>query len=210
MTTRAAMKAEILSDLRRPSSFGTNVNTAITAAVVNYQPKRFYFNESRSITFPTVAGTDTYSFTTIGTEFYRVDGVFVLENNHYLTIKQSDYLDLELLIDATSPTQGRPTRWAYINKAIRVYPVPDIAYTVRLDGHVKVAAPATDDEADNAWMVEAYELIKCRAKRYLGAHVLGDLNLVALMTAAENEALVPLRSATTDRVTTGQLIPTQF
>lgn len=213
MTTRSALKTEIIDDLERDASAdGARVLSAISTAIKFYQPKRFYFNESRSVTFNTVASTDTYDFGTgqeITTEFYKIDGVYVTENGNIHELNVRDYRDLEILIDSNA-NEGRPWSYSYINRALRLYPVPDAAYSVRLVGHVKVAEPATDGEADNAWMVEAYELIRCRAKAYLSTHVFPNPEMALMMRTAENEELMRLRGMTQDRTGTGQIIPTAF
>lgn len=213
MTTRTLLKATIMDDMHRSSSAdGTRVLNEISSAIKLYQPKRFFFNESRSVTFSTVAGTDSYSFGTglaITTEFYKIDGAYITEGGRQHEMAPRDYRDLETLIE-TTPTRARPYSYAYINRALRFYPVPDAVYTVRLVGHVKVAEPATDGEASNAWMVEAYELLRCHAKLQLALHVFKNEALATRMGLALPLALRALRSATTDRVGSGTLVPTQF
>lgn len=213
MTTRAILRDEILDDLERDATADTSrVLSAISSAIKFYQPKRFFFNESRSVTFSTVNGTDTYRFGTgleITTEFYKVDGAFILDSTRYVPLKIMDYLRMERLIE-TSPSTGRPNRWAYINKAMRLYAVPDQAYTIRLDGHIKLAEPASDAETGNDWMVEAYELIRCRAKAYLSAHVFPNPEMALTMRAAEQDALTSLKGATQDKTGSGEIEPTQF
>ena len=41
---------------------------------------------------------------------------------------------------------------------------PSVHYDIQFVGGIKTAAPASDAEAGNVWMTEAYELIRCRAK----------------------------------------------
>lgn len=213
MTTRATMQTEILADLRRSSAqLGSQTLSAISAAIKFYQPQRFWFNESRSVTFNTVQSQSVYTFGTSGditTEFYRIDGGVITEDSDNRPLRRGDYVALETMIDGNS-TEGRPTRFAYIAKSLRLYPVPDAAYAVRLFGHIKLAEPENDNDTGNDWFVEAYELIKCRAKAYLGAHVLMDLNMAAVMRAAEQDAFKALKKATTDKVATGTLVPTQW
>lgn len=211
MTTRAILQAEIIDDMERDAtSDGARVLAAISNAIKFYQPKRFFFNESRSVTFPTVAGTDTYDFGSSGeitTEFYTIDGVFLTHStDNIIELRPRNYLGIETL----STTQAEPYSYAYINRALWLYPVPDAVYTVRLDGHIKAAEPDADSTADNVWFTEAYEVIHCRAKAYLYAHVWFDANMAIIMRQAEQEALTALRGATTSKVGTGQLIPTQF
>jgi hypothetical protein len=208
MTTRAALKAEILDDLERSlAADGTRVLSAISSAIKFYQPKRFFFNESRSVTFNTVASTDTYSFATIGTEFYRVDGVFItISADDVRELCRTDYT----LMEASDTATGEPSEYAYIDKSIRLWRSPDDAYSTRLVGHIKLDEPSADAETGNDWFGEAYELIRCRAKAYLYAHVYGDANMAMVMRAAEQDALSALRGATFDKVETGRLEPTEF
>jgi hypothetical protein len=214
MTTRTALKAEIMDDMHRSSvADGTRVLAAISTAIKFYQPKRFFFNESRSVTFNTVASTDTYAFGTglaITTEFYKIDGVWI-------TISSSDIRELtqvhpeELEADANEITDtGEPSEWAFINKSLRLWRNPDDIYSVRIMGHVKLAEPATDGEANNAWMTEAYELIRCRAKYSLALHVWKDLELAGRMKAGMADALSSLNDATVDKFRTGFVTPTDF
>lgn len=213
MTTRTTLKAEIIDDLERDATAdGARVLSAISSAIKFYQPKRFWFNESRGITFNTVDGTDSYDFGSgqeITTEFYKIDGVYVTENGQQYELSPRDYRELETLID-TTPTEGRPHSYAYINRALRLYPVPDAVYSIRLVGHIKAAEPASDGEADNVWMTEAYELIRCRAKWYLSTHVFPNPAMALSMRQAESDALLALRGATQDKIGTGHIIPTQF
>lgn len=213
MTTRGTLKSEIIDDMERDATAdGARVLSAISSAIKFYQPKRMFFNESRAVTFSTVASTDSYDFGTgeeITTEFYKIDGAYVTDGTNIYHLVQRDYRDFETLIDG-SATQNRPTDFAYIGRALRLYPVPDAVYTVRLTGHIKAAEPAADDTAGNVWFTEAYELIRCRAKAYLYAHVFPDPGMASVMVEAERSAYGALRAATTDRTGTGQLVPTMF
>lgn len=211
MTTRATLKTEILDDMERSATTdGARVLAAISAAIKFYQPKRFWFNESRSVTFNTAAGTDTYTFATIGSEFYGIDGAFItIGAGDVRELERVDYAAMEQWADEDTTT-GEPSEYAYIARSLRLWRTPDDAYAVRLLGHVKLAEPSTDDEADNAWFTEAYELIRCRAKAYLYAHVYEDPGMASLMRAAESEALASLLSATHAKTAPGYLAATEF
>lgn len=202
------MLAEMADDMERSD---TNAfRNKVHAAIRQYQPKRFFFNETRTVTFNTAAGTDTYSWATIGAEFYTVDGMFVTDTGgNILEVRKTDYRELEKLIDA-SATQNLPSVFAYIQGGLRLYPVPDQAYSVRVPGHQKIAAPANDDEANNPWMTEAYDLIMSRAKAELYAHRYGDPGNAAIMREAEDSAYLRLNAASGKKIGTGYFAPTQF
>lgn len=208
MTTRSAMLAEMADDMERSDTAA--FTSKINAAIRHYQPKRFWFNESRTVTFNTVASTDLYTFVTIGTEFYRIDSAFVaIDTDDVRDLTRRNYVDLEALAD-NNTDEGEPSDYAYIDKAVRLWRNPGDAYEVRLTGHVRLGAPSGDDEADNAWMTEAYDLIMCRAKSELYAHRYGDPANASIMRTAEMDAFVRLKGATDDKVETGYLEATEF
>ncbi len=209
MTTRGAMITEMASDMERsdPAAFGSKID----AAIRHYQPKRFWFNETRSVTFNTVATTDTYSFATIGTEFYRIDGVFLtVEANDVRELDRWDYARMTEEVAGDLTETDVPVAWAYVDRAMRLWRSPDDAYEVRLLGHAKLAAPASDQEANNLWMAEAYDLIMCRAKAELYAHRYEDPANAQIMRLAESDALNRLLGATDDKVAPGVLEATEF
>lgn len=208
MTTRGTMISEIASDTERSDT--TAITAKINAAIRHYSPRRFWFNESRTVTFNTAAGTDFYTFATIGTEFYRVDSVQVtISAGDVRFLDRVNYVDLEAIAN-NNTDRSKPEEYAYIAKGIRLWRNPDAIYSTRLTGHVKIAAPATDGEADNVWMTEAYDLIMSRAKAELYAHRWEDPNNAAVMQQAEASALRRLQSATMDKTETGYLAATEF
>lgn len=208
MTTRAIMLAEMADDMERSDSAA--FTSKIDAAIRHYQPRRFSFNESRSVTFNTVASTDTYSFTTIGTEFYKIDGVFItIASDDVRELDPMNYRTMEELAGDDTDT-GEPSDYALIPGGISLWRNPNAIYSTRLLGHVKLAAPATDDEASNAWMTDGYDLIMSRAKAELYAHRYEDPNNAALMRAAEFSALAQLLSARDDKSSDDHLEATEF
>jgi hypothetical protein len=208
MTTRTIMVAEIEDDLERSDSAA--ILNKISAAIRHYQPKRFHFNESRSVTFNTVASTDTYTFTTIGTEFNKIDGVFVtIDTEDVRELDRMNYQQLERIAGNSTDT-GEPSDYASIPGGIRLWRSPDDAYSTRLLGHVKLAEPASDGEANNSWMTDAYDLIKARAKAELYLHRYMEADSAAMMRAAENEALRQLLNARDDKTALGYLEATEF
>lgn len=209
MTTLAIMLAEVQADTERSSADDvTAMRNKIAAAVRQYQPRRFWFNESRSVTFNTVASTAVYTFATIGTEFYKVDGAFLTNGSEIIELERVNYTEIEP--GEATPTEAVPMAYAYIAKSVRLYDVPDAIYAVRLTGHIKIAAPASDAEADNIWMTEAYDLIMCRAKAELYAHRWEDPANAQIMRAAEGDALQRLLGATHDKVALGYLEASDF
>jgi hypothetical protein len=160
-----------------------------------------------------VASTDTYRFGAgleITTEFYRIDGAWItIAAEDVRELTRRNYTDLEGTAD-NNTDEGEPSDYAFINEAIRLWRNPDAIYSVRLMGHIKVAAPASDAETGNAWMVEGYDLIMSRAKAELYAHRWEDPGNAQLMRVAEMDALSRLQSASMDMVENGYLESTEF
>ncbi len=208
MATRAEMIAEMEDEMDR--SDATAFASKISAAIRKFQKERFWFNESRSVTFNTVQGTSDYSFATIGTEFYTIDAAFITDGSTVRELGNQDYVRLEYLLGNAGTTQGSPTLFGYIEKSLRLYPIPNGVYTIRLEGHAKLAEPANDADTANDWMNEAYDLIKADAKRRLFAQKYRDTEGAAIETIAVADALSDLRDATTSKIGTGIVRSTQF
>lgn len=207
MATRGDLVTRILDDLERDGTEWSNrVVNEINSAIDYYQKKRFWFSDSREVTFDTVAAQTDYSF---DTEFYRLDDVTIVVGGVTTTLRRQEYSDIETSI-ANFNGNGQPWSYAYLNGTVRLYPAPNQAYAVRFLGHFKVPAPADDAESDNPWMDEAFELIRCRAKLSLAMHVLEDDALAQRMALAERPALRALKTATYLKTGSGTITPTTF
>jgi len=216
MTTRDTMVGRIQDETRRTdANFTAIIVEHIEDAITLYQSKRLWFNESRDVTFSTVADQPEYDFGAgldITTEFYQIDKAVLEEASKDYTLDPRPYTELETLIDGSS-TSSRPGNYAYVNRALVLYPVPDAVYTVRLTGHVKLAAPAAGSTTGNEWMTEAFSLIHFRALGSLFDTVIhgqGSLEKAAIAYQREALAMRVLAGATTRKVSSGSLEPTQF
>ncbi len=212
MTTLTAMKAEVADDLAR-TDLTSQIATAITAAITFYKQTRFWFNETRSTTFATVDGQSTYTVSDSASIplWFAFDRVLLIDSSSEVhPLYRIDPGEMDFLITGATPTEGQPFDWTYFEKSFRFYPVPDAVYTIRPVGAIEKAAPASDGEASNVWMVEGFQLIKFRAKAQLYRNVIRQLDKAADMDMEEQKELVRLRSAGGKRVGTGRITPTQF
>lgn len=196
MTTLAIMKARIADELAR-SDLTSQIAYAITDAIAAYEDERFHFNESRALTFSTVASQEFYTSSdsaNIGL-VQKIDYAKVYVGTQPYDLAYERPEDMESL--SVSGTQtGTPWAYTWYGNAIRLYPIPDQVYTVRLGASYKLAAPASDAEANNAWMTHAERLIRSRAKLELALHVLKDPDLAQTMVQAVEEALNQLHGRT--------------
>lgn len=210
MTTRTVMLAAIADDIAdTASAYTTQIARAISRAISHYQNERFYFNEGRSTTFPTVASQQDYTSadSTVIKSAKRIDALFMTTGSVY-ELTRCTPEEIEIVTGASST--GKPLDYAYFGQTLRLYPVPDAVYTLRIQGHIVVAEPASDGEADNAWMTDGYDLILSRAEWYLAMHTLRDELMARLALMAEERALSALRSVTATKLGRGFVTPTQF
>lgn len=213
MSTLTTMLARIADELAR-SDLTSQIRYAITDAIERYQPERMWFNESRGITFATVAGTSDYTALTGDVshtkDLYAIDYLMLSTGATQIdTLCKESPERIEYLLGASN-SQNQPYMFAYYNKTIRLYPIPNDAWTVRIAGHIKRAAPASDDEADNVWMTDAERLIRARAKYNLAVDVLQDEGLAVRMTAAVTEAHEQLKGRTNKQLGSGSIAPMCF
>lgn len=212
MTTLTIMKARIATELRR-SNITSQIADAIATAVEAYEDRRFYFNETRAFTFVTVADQEFYSSSDdpdLG-NILKFDYIKLMVGDQPYTLKPATPEHIENLSQNGTST-GQPLAYCWYGEQLRLYPIPSIVYTVRIGAKKKVAAPATDGEADNPWMVKAERLIRSRAKWELATHVLRDPKLAGDMETAILEALSQLKGRTNDLTQQGEwaVTPTQF
>lgn len=180
MTTLTIMKARIASEIRR-SNVSDAIASAITTAIEAYQKDRFSFNETRAFTITTVASQEFYTSSDdadLG-NIIKFDYVKLFLGDTPYDLHPEPPERIELL--SKNGTQiNQPLAYCWYGNALRLCPVPNTAYTIRIACVKKVAAPATDGEADNPWMTTAERLIRCRAKYELYAHVLKELPMMQL------------------------------
>jgi len=208
MSTLGAMKAEIADDLDR-TDLTSQIATAITAAIRHYRDEPFWFNETRNITFATVADQSIYTTVTGDVtsvaDITTIYDAFRVEAGRVITMCRRDISEWEMLADAGA-SKGQPYTYSFLNDALHLDPIPDsTAYTIRLHGKIRRPAPSTDGETGNVWMVQAYELIRTDAKRRLAAHTIRDPQLAADMAALAAEELSHLYAETSRKVGAGQI-----
>lgn len=196
MTTLAVMKARIVDELDR-SDLTSQIAYAISDAILAYESERFLFNESRSVTFSTVAGQEFYDKSDaagLGT-IQKIDYVVLYIGNTPYHLKAMAPSDIETA-SVSGTNTGQPGWYCWYGSQIRLYPCPADVWAVRIGAFVKVAAPASDTEADNPWMTTAERLIRSRAKLELALHVLKDPEMAQTMNLAVTEAFDQVKART--------------
>jgi hypothetical protein len=209
MTTLSVMKQRIADEVAR-SDLTSMIAYAISDAISYYQSKRFLFNESRDIEFDTASDQefyDKYDNAAIP-NLMKIDYVKLDLDGWAYTLCRADPEELE----DYSAASGQPTSYTYYDRQIRLYPVPDQAWTIRIAGHLKLDEPASDTEKHNAWMVEAERLIRARAKLNLARNVnaagltptFAD-KAIAIYSAEERDAFDEMKMRTNAIHATGRV-----
>lgn len=210
MSTLTVMKARIADEIAR-SDLTNAVATAISTAIGVYQSERFSFNESRALTFSTVTNQEFYTSSTNTNlpTLQSIDYLTVLIGGIPQELKRRTEIEIE--IDNQNGTlTGQPLKYAYYNRTLRIGPVPDTAYTIRVAARVQLAEPATDGETDNPWMIEAEKLIRSQAKYELYTHVLRNPTQAAVMKAEAEDEFSGLKGKTNRLAGTNIIRPMQF
>lgn len=169
MTTRAVMKQRIADELAR-ADLTSMIPYAISDAIKYYQSKRWFFNESREITFDTANGQefyDKYDCAYLST-LIKIDYAKVTIDNTLFDLKRVDPEEHE---HNQNQVNGQPFSYSYYAQQMRLYPVPTDAWEVRVAGVMQTPEPVTDEEKYNPWMTEAELLIRTQAKINLVRHV---------------------------------------
>ena len=212
MTTLSILKSTIADDIARPD-LTTQIAAAITQAISFYQEEHLFWMESRSNTFNTVAAQSAYtsSDSTNIPLWIKITDLFIEDSDsqRYGPLCRLDQWEMEQLLD-DGASSGRPDSWSLYNDTMYFHPIPDAVYTVRPMGQLTIAAPSSDSEPNNKWMVQGYELIRCAAKGYVFLHTMKDPDQASVMAIAAERELNKLRRDTSKRTATGAIRPTVF
>lgn len=213
MSTQTALKAQIVNDIRNRSDLTTQIAYCIADAITHWQRERFFFNETRSSTFTTVADQASYTSSDDADipKFYKIDFVTLTDSGGIVyELERIDHEDMEH-IQFTGTSSGRPYAYSYFAETFWLYPIPDVStYTIRPVGHIELAAPASDGEANNAWMTKAYDLIRYTAEERLFRDILIDTERAAIARTGKEEALLKLLAWSSKKTATGMIKATTF
>lgn len=206
--TYGTMQDRIADELAR-SDLTSQIKLSIQSAIDHYERQAFYFNESQ-FTFSTVASQEYYGSADSSSIPLLSDilSVRITVNGSTYTLIERDFQYLEA-ISTNSGYTGDPTEFCYFAKQFRFYPIPSAARTIQVSGTLRLSdLSATADT--NAWMTDAEELIRCRAKYDLFMHVIRSPEEALAMKQAESEAAMALRGETTQRGSSNRIRPTAF
>lgn len=206
------MQTRIDDELDRGGAIYPQIKKAIITAVKFYERKRFYFCES-SFTFSTVRLQEFYTSAdaaAIATSpnIERLNGLF-FGTRIPLTKRSFEYIDD---ISTLTTSLAMPEDWAYRAESIRLYPIPDQAYTITAYSVPRLTELSADTDG-NAWTNDAEALIRARAKWDLVKNVIRGPEMaeeLAALKIEEEQEFTALIKETASREALGHSVPTQF
>lgn len=211
MATKSTLLAQIAADLVR-NDLTSQIASAVSDTIAIHEAERFWFNQSRSLTFSTVVGQVAYGSAALARIPYliEIDALFVIDGNRSVPLKKRTVTDFEAAWGATT-SAGRPYEYAYIDNEIRLGPTPSAVYGMRLCSHYKVE-PFADLAAgsSNIWTTEAELLIREAAKARLYISPIRDAEGAQGCQLLAGQALDHLRAETSKRMGTGVIQGTDF
>lgn len=174
MTDYTAMRTRIADELFATSfadsGFTAAINREINSAIAHYETTRTRFNEVRDWTVDTtVAGTRTYSLTS---NFLHFDTLKLKYNDSFIVLNPITWDQMEEEDRQITATQGVPEYFTVYAETLRLFPVPNGAYTligsyIRSYTPVSLTGSATSTASANAahgWLNQGEEVIRNRAR----------------------------------------------
>lgn len=208
------LKAAIADDIDDTTGeYSAQIDKAVLAAVRYCERKTYYFNETRDVTFSTVNGQEWYGAadnSNIPTLVRIVDAWSEDSNGDRDPLILMRPEDMELLSD-NSASRGEPYAYTYFGQRIRIYPIPDATiYTIRLQLGPYRLTPLSADTDTNAWLSEAYDMVKARAKYIIAKDTLKDAAVATEALNDYNDQDAALARETDDRNGSGYICATSF
>lgn len=187
MATLSEIKTDCISDLQRPD-LADEIVRAINDAIRNYSSTRFWFNQSRTLTFNTIAGQSAYSSADNSQidNIMEIDQILLTDGTTRIELGEMDATEYEFY--AGTGSDAVPQAYSWFNQELRLYPTPDNAYPVRVMGFASQDV-LTDDMDTNVFTQFAEALIRISAKRRVLSEVMGDQTQSQVEMLAQSEQL---------------------
>jgi hypothetical protein len=201
--------AQIATDIQR-TDLSSDIALCVQAAINHYQMRRWYFNETRSSTWNTVAGQEFYTVfdsPDIPNYLHRDTVMITTGGTSRFELKERTWEWIDN-VAVNMLSQGQPTDYGYYGQQMRFYPIPDQAYPIRVSGILRLATLINPADT-NAWVTsaDAEPLIRAHAKWDLANNVIFDDDLASRCEKMTNIALNRLTAETRRRLGTGRVTP---
>ncbi len=205
MATLGQLKTRIVTETNRDDlldDLADSLNLCIQQAIEHYADSRFYFNELRT----TTVAAQGAEYVTIPSSLRFVDELRIIVGGVRYPLRKLQMDQVEELYSV--PLTGQPADWAeYLGQA-RLWPTPNIAYTLIWLGVADVTPlDYNDDNSSNYWTNQGYDLIDARTRFLLYRDYFRDAEGMQIAKAAETEAESRLKGQSNRLIGTGRLQP---
>lgn len=181
----------IIEDAILRPDVNTQVKEAINKAIARYSKARLWFIETRQ-DFNTTQGDWFYTTPVIPDDIRQIDYLRITVNNVYYDVLERD---VQFIISANvNNNQGQPVDWAWYDRSIYFYPIPQDTYPISIF-YQKSYAPLVDPTDSNDWteILEAQDLIIAETLRRLYKYIILDADKAAEYNAEAKEAMQVLQ-----------------
>lgn len=199
MATYSDMRTRIADELANDGDISSSqINNAILSTIADYSGEPFWFNQASS-TFNTVASQENYSSSDLAAIPNIIKLLSMRINGSGTYTSYINGIDNDAIEDVQDGTvRGAPQYYARFENKIRLYPIPDAAYTIRI-AYITTLATLSADSDTNAWTTDAEELIRQGAKKRLAADILQSDDIANRCARMEQEAYDGLRMENRNR-----------
>ena len=200
------MVSRIDREIRR-DNLTADIKDSIVDAIRHYENERFSFNEQSSVVV-TTASSPYLSALPAG--IISLDRVELDQGGSRYPVDPKSYTWITDVDNGNS--LGPPYDYALYQGNMRMYPVPDQAYSIHLSYQVQlteVSASATST-ATNAWMTVAEPIIRSHAKGLIFLHRLRNQSEAQAMEYIASKEHKRLKSKDSGKTTTGNIVKTDF
>ena len=197
--------ADTITDEIRDSTIPTQIIDKILEAIDYYDGERFYFNEDQSIVYTTSNSQEFYtSVDWSGIDTIRhIDSVKVQYSGGRFPLRAATWDEMERA-STTTTNVGVPTYYAYYQQRLRLYPIPNQAYTIQMAVLQQLATLSLTTQS-NAWVVDGFNMIKARAKALIYAHIKDDPQQAQKFEYIADQEYKALKAQTRNRIATGRV-----
>lgn len=205
VATLGDLKTRIITETNRDDltdELASSLNTVIADAIEFYAAERWWWNEARV----TSACTPGAEYIDRPTGARIIDKPFLLIGGARYDMTKRTMEDLEGLY--TTPLNGQPTDYCEFGTQVRLWPTPNLAYTIIwLDIADVTALDYSDATSSNAWTNYVPQLISAQARMiFFRDYFKADLDF-ARASAAEKQWHDRFKGETNRRLSVGRMRP---
>jgi hypothetical protein len=213
MSDFGTMKRRIAREIKRGEILAdsTAVGASIVSAIQFFETRRFHFNEFEGELKTTVQSVTAVTLSTINVpQIVTLDSVRMVIGQRDYPIMKMPWHRLESI--DSGQYYGYPEMYSIRANQVRLYPPPQDTYPMRWAGLKKLeeVSLGASDAASNAWVLDAEEMIRLKAKANIFRDELRNPNLARAFDQDAENAQRQVKRETAMITGSGRVLPTRF